>query len=171
MTTDPVMNVSGRRRRTFTTTMLAAVFLLSSAVGLTTTAAASQPAQVDLGTATSFAVLAGSTVTNTGPSLISGDLGVSPGTSVTGFPPGIVVNGTIHAADAVAAQAQADLTAAYVDAAGRAPDVNLTGQDLGGLTLTPGVYKFDSPRSSPAPSSSTARATPMPCSSSRSARP
>ncbi len=137
------MNSRGKPRRAFTTAMLAGVFLLSSAVGLTTPAGAATATQVDLGTATSFAVLAGSTVTNTGPSVINGDLGVYPGTSVTGFPPGIV-NGTIHQTDAVAQQAQSDLTIAYNDAAGRAPDVNLTGQDLGGLTLTPGVYKFDS---------------------------
>src|ERR1700722_6020166 len=105
---------------------------------------ASQPAgaataPVNLGTAASFAVLAGSTVTNTGPSTINGDLGVSPGTAVTGFPPG-TVNGTIHAADAVAGQAQSDLTTAYNDAASRTPPVVVSG-DLGGLTLTPGVYK------------------------------
>src|ERR1700720_4539693 len=69
---------------------------------------ASQPAlaetaPVGLGTAGSFAVLAGTTVTNTGPSTISGDLGVSPGTAVTGFPPGTVTGGAIHAGDAVAA--------------------------------------------------------------------
>ena len=91
----------------------------------------------------SLCVLGGSTVTNTGPSVINGDLGVSPGSAVTGFPPGIV-NGTIHAADAVAAQAQADLTTAYNNAAGQACNSNLTGQDLGGLTLTAGVYCFDS---------------------------
>ncbi|MGI8822411.1 MAG: ice-binding family protein [Acidimicrobiia bacterium] len=68
---------------------------------------------------------------------------MSPGSAVTGFPPGIVL-GTIHAGDAVAAQAQSDLTIAYNDAAGRACDTNLTGQDLGGLTLTPGVYCFSS---------------------------
>jgi hypothetical protein len=98
-------------------------------------------APVDLGTAASFAVLAGSTVTNIGPSVVGGDLGVSPGTAITGFPPGIV-NGTIHATDAVAAQAQADLTIAYNSAAGRACNVVLTDQDLGGLTLTSGVYCF-----------------------------
>ncbi|HUP82647.1 MAG TPA: ice-binding family protein [Candidatus Limnocylindria bacterium] len=98
---------------------------------------------VGLGTADAFAVLGGSTVTNTGPSVINGDLGVSPGSAVTGFPPGIV-NGTIHAADATAAQAQADLTTAYNNAAGQACDTDLTGQDLGGLTLTAGVYCFSS---------------------------
>lgn len=98
-----------------------------------------------LGTAQSFGVLAGSTVTNTGPTTIQGDLGVSPGTAVTGFPPGVVL-GEIHAADAVAVQAQADLVTAYDDLAGRPcpPDHDLTGMDLGGLVLTPGVYCFSS---------------------------
>lgn len=96
-----------------------------------------------LGTADSFAVLGATTVTNTGPTVVDGDLGVSPGTAVTGFPPGIV-NGTIHAADAVAAQAQTDSLAAYNSLAGQACDVDLTGQDLGGMTLTPGVYCFSS---------------------------
>jgi hypothetical protein len=98
-----------------------------------------------LGTAQSFAVLAGSKVTNTGPTTIQGNLGVSPGSAVTGFPPGIV-SGEIHAADDVALQAQADLTTAYDDLAGRPcpPDHDLSGTDLGGLTLTPGVYCFSS---------------------------
>jgi len=100
-------------------------------------------ATVPLGTDTSFAVLGGSTVTNTGPSVINGDVGVHPGTAVTGFPPG-TVNGTIHAANAVAGQAQSDLTVAYNSAAGRACQVVLTGQDLGGMTLTSGVYCFSS---------------------------
>ena len=101
-------------------------------------------AQVNLGTAQSFAVLGGSTVTNTGATAITGNLGVSPGSSVTGFPPGIVTGGTIHAADSVAAQAQSDLTTAYNAAAGLPCGVDLTGQNLGGLTLTPGVYCFTS---------------------------
>src|SRR5712691_1199168 len=75
--------------------------------------------------------------------VVNGDLGVSPGTAVTGFPPGIVI-GTIHAADAVALQAQKDAATAYVNAAGQPCDVNLTGQDLGGKTLTSGVYCFSS---------------------------
>ena len=63
---------------------------------IATQPAVAATAPVGLGTAGSFAVLAGTTVTNTGPSIISGNLGVSPGTAVTGFPPGIVINGTVH---------------------------------------------------------------------------
>jgi type VI secretion system secreted protein VgrG len=96
-------------------------------------------APVGLGTATSFAVLAGTTVTNTGATTVSGDLGVSPGSAVTGFPPGTVTNGTVHAADAVAAGAQADLTTAYNDAAGRTP-ATVVPTDLGGQTLVSGIY-------------------------------
>ena len=95
-----------------------------------------------LATAQSFAVLGGSAVTNTGASVITGDLGVSPGSAVTGFPPGLVVGGTIHAADATAGSAQTSLTNAYNDAAGRPCTLNLTGQDLGGKVLTAGVYCF-----------------------------
>jgi Ice-binding-like len=100
-------------------------------------------AQPTLGTAQSFAVLGGSTVTNTGPSVITGDLGVSPGTAITGFPPG-TVTGTIHAADAVALQAQNDVTTQYNALASAACSADLTGQDLGGLTLIPGIYCFSS---------------------------
>ncbi len=95
-----------------------------------------------LGTAQRFAVLGGSAVTNTGPSTITGDLGVSPGNAVSGFPPGLVAGGTIHSADAVALQAQRDVTTAYNALAGQACDTVLTGQDLGGLMLTPGVYCY-----------------------------
>ncbi len=98
---------------------------------------------VGLGTASSFAVLAGSTVTNTGPSMIDGDLGVSPGSAITGFPPGTVRGGTIQSASATAAQAQADLTIAYDAAAAQAPDVTVTA-DLGGQSLLPGVYSGSS---------------------------
>lgn len=96
-----------------------------------------------LGTADSFAVLAGSMVTNNGPTVLSGDLGVSPGSAITGFPPGIVMNGTTHAGDAVAMQAQSDVTTAYNVLANEAFSQNLTGQNLGGKTLLPGVYHFD----------------------------
>jgi uncharacterized repeat protein (TIGR01451 family) len=97
-----------------------------------------------LGTAQNFAVLGSSTVTNTGPTIVTGDLGVDPGTAITGFPPGTVVGGTTHAADAVALQAQSDTTTAYVNLAGQLCNTSLTGTDLGGLTLVPGVYCFSS---------------------------
>jgi type VI secretion system secreted protein VgrG len=114
------------------------------AFSLVAPAAYGTAVDVDLGTADQFAVLAGSTVTNTGLTTVSGELGVWPGTAITGFPPGIVTGGTIHSMDAVALQAQSDLTTAYNFAAGQACDTELTGQDLGGMTLTPGVYCFAS---------------------------
>jgi hypothetical protein len=83
--------------------------------------------------------LAGSTITNTGASRINGSAGVSPGTAVVGFPPGLVFNGTIHSADADALQDKTDLTTAYNDAAGRSTTAAVTA-DLGGSTLVPGVY-------------------------------
>ena len=96
-----------------------------------------------LGPAGSFAVLASSTVTNTGPTVVNGDLGVSPGSALTGFPPGIV-NGTIHLADGTSLAAQSAITTAYNALAGQACNIDLTGQDLGGMTLTPGAYCFSS---------------------------
>lgn len=106
--------------------------------------ASAAQSQVGLGNAAPFAVLAGTTVTNTGPSSISGDVGVSPGNAVTGFPPGQVKNGTVHKGDAVAAGAQSGLTTAYNDAAGRTPATVEANPDLGGKTLAPGVYKVAS---------------------------
>jgi len=97
------------------------------------------PAIVPLGTAATYGVLAGSTVTSTGATSITGDLGVSPGTAVTGFPPG-TVSGTIHAGNASAAQAQSDLTVAYNDAAGQSTGAVSVSGDLTGLTLAPGLY-------------------------------
>lgn len=92
-----------------------------------------------LGSAGSYAVLAGSTVTNTGSSVLYGNVGVWPGSAVTGFPPGILVGGTIYAGNAVAQGAQSALTTAYTDAAGLTPTATLTGIS-GSMTLTPGVY-------------------------------
>ena len=115
-----------------------AVAVATAALIGTQSDARAATAPVPLGTAASFAVLAGSTITNTGPTTITGDLGLSPGTSVTGFPPG-QVNGTIHAADSAALQAQADLTAAYDDAAARTVSATIP-VELGGTTQTPGVY-------------------------------
>lgn len=100
---------------------------------------------ISLGTnASTLAILAGTAVTNTGATTINGDLGLSPGTSVGGFPPGIL-NGTLHINDAIANNAKLDLTAAYNDAAGRtATDMVTLSGNLGGLTLTPGLYKSTS---------------------------
>ena len=106
----------------------------------------SSPAQAQtapaLGSAQSFAVLGASTVTNTGSTTITGDLGLSPGSSVTGFPPGLVVSGTIHAADAAALAAQNSVTTAYNALASQSCTQDLSGQDLGGKTLTAGVYCY-----------------------------
>lgn len=97
----------------------------------------------DLGTAANFAVLAGSTVTNTGTTIVTGNVGVSPGSAVTGFPPGVVLApGSTFLGDAVAAQAQIDLVTGYNTIAARPANMDLTGTNLGGLTLTPGVYNF-----------------------------
>ncbi len=115
---------------------------LIAIVGLAGLVPSSAFAQISLGTAQGFAALGGSTVTNTGTSAITGNVGVSPGSSVTGFPPGVVTGGSIHANDAVAGQAQTDLTTAYNAVAASPCNVDLSGQDLGGLTLTPGVYCY-----------------------------
>jgi hypothetical protein len=120
--------------------MLATGTALSVAAVLASDA---QSATVPLGRAGSNAVLGGSTVTNTGPSVISGDVGLSPGTAVTGFPPGMLTAGTIHAADSVASQAKSDLAIAYVDAAGRSSTASISA-DLAGRRLTPGVYTSSS---------------------------
>lgn len=93
---------------------------------------------VGLGTADGFTVLAGSTITNTGPSTIDGDIGVSPGSAVTGFPPG-TITGTQQVTNAVAVQAQVDLATAYANAAGQ-PPVSTVPTELGGTTKTAGVY-------------------------------
>src|SRR6476661_4346181 len=90
---------------------------------------------ISLGQAGSFAVLGNSTVTNAGATTVVGNLGLSPGTAVTGFPPGNIVNGTLHISDALAVSAQHDALLAYNALVAVAPTTNLSGQDLGGMTL------------------------------------
>ncbi len=101
-------------------------------------------AAIKLAGTTNIAILAGSAITNTGATSITGDVVLSPGTSIGGFPPGILV-GTQHINDVIATQAKLDLTLAYNDAAGRTSTdrVTLSG-NIGGLTLTPGLYKSTS---------------------------
>jgi hypothetical protein len=101
-----------------------------------------------LGSAQGLAVLGASTVTNAGPTVITGELGVSPGTAITGFPPGTVTGGTTHAGDATATAAQAAAHTAYANLVAQPCGTNLTGKTLGtspgAVTLSPGVYCFNS---------------------------
>jgi hypothetical protein len=115
---------------------------VKGALMLTANVLRQAPAQtpVHLGTAADYAVLAGSTVTSTGPTMVSGNLGLSPGTSVTGFPPGLISGGVQNVANPAAVQAKADLVTAYNDAAGATPATPVTASTLGGLTLNAGVY-------------------------------
>ena len=115
---------------------------MTAAVLLTTanTANAAIAPTVPLGTSADYAVLGASTVTNTGDSTLAGSLGLWPGTSITGFPPGLVLPpGTTDTTNAAAAQAQSDLTVAYLNAAGRPLDATTTA-DLANLKLGAGVY-------------------------------
>ena len=98
-------------------------------------------AQGALGAAQQFGVLAATTITNTGASFVNGNLGVAPGTAITGLG-GIGVTGTVHQNDALALQAQTDASSAYAALAALLLPTDLSGQNLGGLTLTPGVYFF-----------------------------
>lgn len=116
----------------------------SSAIFLTATPASAQL----LGTAGNYGALGSSTVTNTGSTIIKGDLGVSPGSAITGFSvidggPG-QFTGALNIADAASAQARSDLTTAYNNLAALKFTTDLSGKNLGGMTLTPGVYFFSS---------------------------
>jgi hypothetical protein len=99
--------------------------------------------RIHLGSTRTFAILAGSTVTNTGSTQVTGDVGIFPGTAITGIPPG-VIHGTLHAGDGTAKQAQLDLTQAYNNAMGRVNQPIAVAGNLGGQTLYPGLYKSTS---------------------------
>lgn len=117
----------------------------SSSVSLSSSSAANtNQSPAALGAASTYAVLAGSTVTNTGQTTVRGDVGVSAGSSVTGFPPGVVNAGAIHSADMHASLAQSALTVAYNDLAGRSTNAVSVSGNLGGSTLSPGLYKSTS---------------------------
>jgi len=119
--------------------VLAVIF---SGAGITLASSLTMPA-LGLGTAANFLVLGGSTVTNTGATVVAGELGTAPGTTITGFPPGIVTEGgTTHMGDALALQAQSDAALAYNSSAGQPCNTHLADQELGGKTLTPDVYCF-----------------------------
>jgi Ice-binding-like len=124
--------------RLFTAVALAGALTFSASLAL----AADQPT---MGTAANYAVMGATAISNTGPTVVNGNLAISPGgsSSVTGFLPG-VVTGERDEANADAVLAHTDLVGAYNDAAGETTTVNLTGTDLGGLTLTPGTYTFAS---------------------------
>ena len=101
---------------------------------------------LDFGAAQSYSILAASTITSTGAmgTVVTGNIGVSPGTAITGFPPAVLMGGDMSQGNVAAMHAQISVLNAYFTAARKAPTESLTGTDLGGLTLLPGVYKFDS---------------------------
>jgi hypothetical protein len=117
----------------------------ASTWSFTTATAACQSPQVPLGSAATFVVLAGTTVTNTGPTVITGgNLGLSPGSAVVGFPPGALTPpAAMFVTDPTAAQAELDLTTAYIYTAGLPGGAVLAG-DMSGLTFAPGLYKTSS---------------------------
>src|SRR4029077_372016 len=111
--------------------------------GLLATSWSATAALISLGEAENVAVLGNSTVTNAGPTIVTGNVALSsPGVSVTGFPPGTIVDGSIHIGDALANQAHADAATAYGQLVGETMTSDLSGQDLGGMTLMPGGYHF-----------------------------
>jgi len=131
-----VVRPAGRRHVRYVATLVAIVV---ASLFLSMSRAVATQGQVALGTAQSFAVLAGSGITNTGPTTITGDVGTFPTTSETGFG-SITLNGTNHGGDAVTQGAKNDLIAAYDDAAGRTPVTDVP-VELGGSTLPAGVYR------------------------------
>jgi hypothetical protein len=137
-------STGSRLAQSFEVICLVLAVMFSGTGGVALASALASPA-FGLGSAASFEVLGGSTVTNTGASVVAGDLGVAPGTTITGFPPGSVTEGGVtHAGDALALQAQSDVALAYNSSAGQPCNTHLDGQELGGKTLTPDVYCFSS---------------------------
>lgn len=136
---------AGGTAGTFTNTVRATSGAFADSATVIVQAGGPGPGSPVLGSAATFAVLGGSTVTNTGATTtIVGDVGVSPGSAISGLPAGQPTGGSLHISDATAVNAQGNLTTAYNDLAGRACGTNLTSQDLGGMTLAPGVYCFNS---------------------------
>ncbi|HTA38622.1 MAG TPA: ice-binding family protein [Candidatus Acidoferrales bacterium] len=115
----------------------------AAAAGAGRTASAASTPDVNLRSAASFAILAGATVTSTGQSDITGDVGIFPGSAMTGFPPGII-HGRLRVAGPIAQQAELDLKAAYNDVASRSQNPVTVSGNLGGQTLAPGLYKSTS---------------------------
>jgi Ice-binding-like len=132
------------KRKVLTISILVVLSLLltgqSFAVSARPLAVVTEPG---LGSTASFAVLGSTKVENTGATVITGDLGVSPGSAATGFPPGIV-NGVVHLSDAIALQAQTDLVTTYNTLAGESPCVTVASPITTTLTLVPGIYCFSS---------------------------
>ena len=137
---NPSLTPSSPYQCSFRTSLVGTTLSLAMLFAASSSFAASLPT---LGTASLFGVLGASTVTSTGNSIVTGDLGVSPGAAVTGFPPGVVTGSIYQGVASNAGPAEANALLAYNDAAGQVCDTDLTGQDLGGLTLSPGVYCFD----------------------------
>jgi len=136
----PLTLPATRRSRAEGWLIAAPAVLVGSAmlIWVTATPGAAAATVVPLGVAEGFSVLAGSTITNTGTTVVGQDIGVHPGAAITGQNT-MVVGGAVHQADAVAQQAQVDLTAAYSDAAGQTPRI-AADDELGGETLVGGVY-------------------------------
>jgi Ice-binding-like len=134
-------NSTQKQRARISAVMCGAILTTLALLTVAQPAAAAE--DIALGEAAHVAILGGSTVTNAGPTIVFGNLALSPGVSVTGFPPGTISGGSIHINDALATQAHADAFAAYTQVAGETLTTDLSGQNLGGMLLTPGVYHFD----------------------------
>jgi autotransporter-associated beta strand protein len=138
-----MQNSSAQKNHAHRSSVPYAVALIVFGLLATSWSAAAQTT-ISLGAAANVAILGSSTVTNAGPTTVIGNLALSsPGVSVTGFPPGTIVGGAIHIGDALANQAHADAATAYGQLVGETLTTDLSGQNLGGMILTPGVYHFD----------------------------